>query len=159
MCRILFLSLFMVLSLFADSVKFKEEKYVNALQTSVNREGILKIEKDFIEINYKKDDKSFIFYNEHIISKKQNKKELIKYEDNIELAVFIKLIKGIYKNQFEDLKEYFKISSENGKIILIPNEYISSVIEKIEYKKNNEKLEFLEIYFVNEDRIKIVQTN
>lgn len=159
MFKVLFLLLSSTLFLFANPIKFKEEKYINALQTSVNKNGILKLENDFIEINYFEENKSFIFYNDHIILKTKEKEDILKYEENIELSVFLKLIKSIYKNQLEDLKEYFGISNENGKTILTPNEYLANVIQKIEFKKNNEKLEFLKIYFVNEDWIKIVQIN
>lgn len=159
MFKILFLLLSSTLFLFANPIKFKEEKYVNALQTSVNKNGILKLENDFIEINYQEENKSFIFYNDHIILKTKEKEDSLKYEENIELSVFLKLIKSIYKNQPEDLKEYFGIANENEKTILTPNEYLANVIQKIEFKKTNEKLEFLKIYFVNEDWIKIAQIN
>ena len=159
MFKILFLFLCATLFLFANPIKFKEEKYINALQSSVNKNGILKLENDFIEINYLEENKSFIFYNDHIILKTKEKEDTLKYEENIELSVFFKLIKSIYKNQHEELKEYFEIKNENEKTILTPNEYLANVIQKIEFKKTNEKLEFLKIYFVNEDWIKIVQIN
>lgn len=77
----------------------------------------------------------------------------------MELTIFSKLIKGIYRNQQEELTEYFEITNENEKTILVPNEYLSNAIQKIEYKKIEEKLEFLKIYFSNEDWINIVQIN
>lgn len=159
MFKILFLFLLSTLFLLANPIKFKEEKHINALQSSIYKNGILKIEDNFIEIIYKEDNKSFIFYNDHIILKTKEKEDTLKYEENIELSVFLKLIKSIYKNQPEDLKEYFGIASENEKTILTPNEYLANVIQKIEFKKTNEKLEFLKIYFVNEDWINIVQIN
>lgn len=159
MFKILFLFLLSTLFLLANPIKFKEEKYINALQSSIYKNGILGIEENFIEINYKEDNKAFIFYNDHIILKTKEKEDTLKYEENIELSVFLKLIKCIYKNQPEDLKEYFDITNEDKKTILMPNEYLSNVIQKIEFKKNNEKLEFLKIYFVNEDWINIVQIN
>lgn len=159
MGKILFLYLFTVLFLFADTIKFKEEKYVNALQSSVFRNGMLKLEKDFIEIIYQEEHKSFIFYNDRIVLKTKEKEENLKHGDNIELSVFLKLIKSIYKNQQEDLKEYFEITNEKEKTVLSPNEYLANVIQKIEYKKANDKLDFLKIYFINEDWIKIVQIN
>lgn len=159
MFKILFLFLLSTLFLLANPIKFKEEKYINALQSSIYKNGILKIEENFIEIIYKEDNKSFIFYDDHIILKTKEKEDTLKYEENIELSVFLKLIKCIYKNQPEDLKEYFDITNEDKKTILIPNEYLSNVIQRIEYKKIDNRLEFLKIYFVNEDWINIVQIN
>ncbi|MEZ4692585.1 MAG: hypothetical protein R2837_00860 [Aliarcobacter sp.] len=63
----------------------------------------------------------------------------------MELTIFSKLIEGIYRNQQEELTEYFEITNENEKTILVPNEYLSNAIQKIEYKKIEEKLEFLKI--------------
>lgn len=159
MFKILFLFLLSTLFLLANPIKFKEEKHINALQSSIYKNGILKIEDDFIEIIYKEDNKSFIFYDDHIILKTKEKEEILKYEENIELSVFQKLIKCIYKNQPEELKEYFDITNEDKRTILIPNEYLSNVIQSIEYKKTDDILEFLKINFVNEDWIKIVQNN
>lgn len=79
------------------------------------------------------------------------------YEENLELTIFSKIIRSIYQNETDELKEYFDIKNENKKIILIPNEYIANAINKIEYKKNDSKLEFLKIHFTNEDWINIVE--
>lgn len=159
MFKIIFLLLSTTLFLFSNPIKFKEEKYINALQSSVNKNGVLKFEDNFIEIIYQGSDKSFIFYDDYIGLKTKEKEEILKYEENMELTIFSKLIKSIYKNQQEELKEHFGITDEYGKTILIPNEYLSNAIQKIEYKKIDEKLEFLKIYFSNEDWISIVQVN
>lgn len=56
----------------------------------------------------------------------------------------------------EFIKEYFLI--ESGDVIhLEPTDELSSVISNIEYKKEGEKLIFLNIFFTDENRIEIVQ--
>lgn len=159
MFKILFLFLTTTLFLFSNPIKFKEEKYINALHSSIQKNGILKFEDNSIEIIYQGTNKSFIFYDDYIGLKTEEKEEILKYEENMELTIFSKLIKGIYRNQQEELTEYFEITNENEKTILVPNEYLSNAIQKIEYKKIEEKLEFLKIYFSNEDWINIVQIN
>lgn len=157
MFKILFLFLISTIFLFSNPIKFKEEKYISALDTSVYRNGILKIGNDLLEIKYKNENKSFIFTKENIIKKNGAEEEILNYEENLELTIFSKIINSIYKNETKNLKEYFQITKDGPIITLVPNEYIANVIEKIEYKKVDIKLVFLKIYFTNDDWINIVE--
>jgi len=150
--------LFLTLYLYAVSIPFNEEKYINALQSSVYNKGFLEITDDFIKISYPKKDKTYLFYADHIVHISNNNEETIKYEDNLELTIFSKLIHAIYNNKSEELKEYFEINANATTIVLLPNEYLSNAIKKIEYQKNGTVLKFLKIYFNNEDWIKIEET-
>ena len=107
MFKILFLLLSTTLFLFSNPIKFKEEKYINALQSSVSKNGVLKVEDNFIEIIYQGSDKSFVFYDDYIGLKTKEKEEILKYEENMELTIFSKLIKSIYKNQQDRLTSYY----------------------------------------------------
>lgn len=157
MHKILFLIFLSTMFLFSKPIKFKEEKYISALSTKVYRYGILKFDDHRLEIKYEKDSKSLIFTKENIIEKNGDKKEVLSYEENLELTLFSKIINSIYKNKLENLKEYFQVKKGDSSVILVPNEYIANVIEKIEYKKVNLKLVYLKIYFTNEDWINIVE--
>lgn len=159
MYKIITLFFISTIYLFSNPIKFKEEKFINALQTSVYKNGTLFIKDETIELSYLKKDKYLIFNKDNIIEKNENEEKVLNYEDNLELTIFSKLIKSIYKNQTEELKEYFEIKREKETVLLIPNDYISNVIDKIEYKKNNSQLDFLKIYFLNEDWIKIIENN
>ncbi|PLY09945.1 MAG: hypothetical protein C0626_07730 [Arcobacter sp.] len=157
MYKVLFLIFVSTMILFSKPIKFKEEKYISALSTSVYRNGILKIDNDTLEIRYLNEDKSFIFTKENIIEKNGDKKKVLNYEENFELTIFSKIIDSIYKNKPENLKEYFQIIKDDSVNRLIPNDYISNVISKIEYKKKDDKLIFLKIFFTNDDWINIVE--
>ncbi len=157
MYKVLFLFFISTIFLFSNPIKFKEEKYISALDTSVFRYGILKINNDVLEVKYPKDNKSFVFTKENIIENNGNKKTVLNYEENLELTLFSKIIDSIYKNKLENLEEYFSVTKDASKVILTPNEYIANVINKIEYEKLDMKLLFLKIYFTNDDWIKIVE--
>ncbi|WP_428025192.1 hypothetical protein [Arcobacter sp.] len=157
MYKVLFLFFISTMFLFSNPIKFKEEKYISALDTSVFRYGILKINNDVLEVKYPKDNKSFVFTKENIIENNGNKKTFLNYEENLELTLFSKIIDSIYKNKLENLEEYFSVTKDASKVILTPNEYIANVINKIEYEKLDMKLLFLKIYFTNDDWIKIVE--
>ncbi|MGD9553730.1 MAG: hypothetical protein AB7D96_06215 [Arcobacteraceae bacterium] len=140
-----------------ESVKFKEEKYINALQTVLHKEGELLIYEDNIKLYYPKEKKSFLFTPNHIVERKGENEKILSYEENLALNVFSKIIKTIYTNESEDLKAFFTIETKKDSTILIPNEPISNLINTIEYKKNNISLEFLRINFTNEDWIHIIE--
>ncbi|WP_419782609.1 hypothetical protein [Malaciobacter marinus] len=158
MFKVLFLFLFSTIFLFSNEIEFKEEKYIDALNTSVYRNGILNINKDFIKVAYPQQNKSFTFTKENIIEKNAKKENVITYEDNLDLTIFSKIIESIYTNKVENIKEYFDIKKSNKVTTLLPNEYVANVIDKIEYQKIDSKLKFLKIYFTNNDWINIVQT-
>lgn len=157
MYKILFLIFVSTMFVFSKPIKFKEEKYISALNTTVDRYGVLKFDDDSLEIKYEKESKSLIFTKENIIEKSGEKKEILSYEENLELTLFSKIINSIYKNEPENLKEYFEIKKDNSLVTLVPNEYIANVIEKIEYKKVELTLVYLKIYFTNDDWINIVE--
>ena len=155
----LIILLSMLTTLFlANEVKFDETKYINAIDLEVKKKGTLLFDKEFTKLSYSNESTSFKFQKENILQIKNDKEKILQYEENLELTIFNTLINAIYKNDLEKLEEYFEISKEKEKIVLNANDYISSVIDKIEYKKTSENLEFLNIYFTSEDRIEIVQT-
>jgi len=147
----------LIVSSFASNINFKEEKYVSALQTSVYKYGNINIQANKIIVSYKNPNSSYIFYEDYFILKDKNKEQKLNYDEKVELSLFYKLITLIYQDRQDDIQEFFQLKEDDGNIILIPNEYISNTIDKIEYKKEQNRLKFLKIYFKNEDYIKIVQ--
>jgi len=147
----------LIVSSFASNINFKEEKYVSALQTSVYKYGNINIQANKIIVSYKNPNSSYIFYEDYFILKDKNKEQKLNYDEKVELSLFYKLITLIYQDRQYDIQEFFQLKEDDGNIILIPNEYISNTIDKIEYKKEQNRLKFLKIYFKNEDYIKIVQ--
>jgi hypothetical protein len=143
----------------ADFIKFQEERYINALNTSVYKTGQLYIKKNLITLHYPNEKKTFIFKDDYIIEKNNNNEKIKTYEENLELSVFSKLIRSIYYNQTKPLEVYFEIKNQKGKTILLPFSYISNVIQKIEYEKIESELKFLKIHFTNQDWVNIVEVH
>lgn len=154
-----FIILFLIVTIygFCEPIKFQEEKFISSLQTSVYKNGLININENNIEVKYSNNGKYFIFNDENIIEKNSDEEKILTYEENLELTIFSKIIRSIYQDKTYELKEYFEIKNEDKKIVLIPNEYISNAINKIEYEKNNTELKFLKIYFTNEDWINIIE--
>ncbi len=153
----MFLSIF-VLNIFAQTINFKEEKYLNALQTSVYKIGKIDFKKDSIEVSYKQSSSIFTFFDDYLVVDDGKTQSRFAYEDKIEFMLFYKLIEFLYLGKEGDIDEYFVLKNEQNRVVLSPKEYLANAIDKIIYKKNGSKLEFLEIHFLNGDIIKIAQT-
>lgn len=153
-----FLVLFLFHSLvLAELINFQEVKYIYALDQELQTKGTIEINEDSIILKYTnssqvvKYDDSFI----HIINNNETQK--ITHDENIEYALFFSLIKGVFQNNTSLLSNNFTIKKTKDTTTLIPNEYLANAIEKIEYKKPNKILEYLTIFFLNQDTIKIKQ--
>lgn len=155
----IFIFLFALLvNLFAQTIEFEEEKYIISLETSVYKHGTIEFNNNFTKVLYKNTSKEFLFFDDYLLIKDNDNEQKFDYEEKIELSLFAKLINLIYKNESENIEEFFKVEKNEDKSInLIPNEYLKNTISKIEYKKDENILKYLKIYFKNGDYIKIVQ--
>ncbi len=152
------ISLFIFLTiniLFSKEVHFNETKYIYALDNKFSKIGTLNIKDTKVTLHYKNSDKNIIYTNENIQIITQETTETFTHEESIEYNLFFQLVLGVYTNNITLLNENFAIKKNDKITTLLPNEYLSSVIENIEYEKNNDKLKYLKINFVNQDRITI----
>lgn len=158
MYKTLFFILLLISQSIAQRVEFTESNYINALNTTHTKKGSLDFLKNSVILKYNDEDKLTTFNEHNITISTKYDEEILEYQENIELAMFFTLVSAIFHNDIESLKEDFDVIISDN-ITLIPNDYIANVIEKIQYKKKNSKLKFLKIYFTNENRIEIVQSN
>jgi len=142
---------------FAQEIHFKEIKYIFALDSEFSKQGSLKIDDKKIQLKYQGDSKSVLFDPESISFITKENKEIFTHEEQQEYTIFFSLVQGVFNNDIKKLQENFTLKIQKEENLLIPNEYLSSIIEKIVYKKDKEKLVYLHIYFLNQDKIKIVQ--
>lgn len=153
------LFIFLIINIFyAKEINFTQTKYINALDSSFKKYGFIKISKNELILKYSNEDKIIHFKEDNILILNKGKEEILEYDKNIKLQIFYKLITSIYNNNTSSLENNFKVLKKDD-ITLVPKEYIKNIIHKIKYKKENEKLKYLDIYFTNKDRISIVQTN
>jgi len=141
--------------LFSKEVLFNETKYIYALDNVFSKIGTLNIEESKVTLHYKNSDKNIIYTNENIQIITKQSTETFTHEESVEYNLFFQLVLGVYTNNTTLLNENFTIKNNDNTTTLLPNEYLSSVIENIEYEKNKDKLKYLKINFVNQDRITI----
>ena len=155
MIKILFILFVTLTTLFSQEIHFKETKYIYSLDNELRKTGTLTIQDNQVTLHYKNGDKNIIYTSENIQIITKNNTEMYTHEESPEYNLFFQLVLGIYTNNTTLLSENFTIKENNSTIILLPNEYLSSVIESIKYEKDNAKLKYLTINFTNQDRITI----
>lgn len=158
MYKILLLILLFLNHVFAQKVEFVEKSYINALDMTLQKKGSLDFLTDRVILTYKNENKIVTFNEKNILIKTGNNEEIVEHEDNLPLKIFFTLVTAIHYNDMKSLEEDFDVIISDD-ITLIPHDYIGYVIDKIQFKKVDSKLEYLKIHFTNENRIEIVQNN
>lgn len=135
-------------------IDFIEDKYINALNIKVSKEGHIDFKDDTITLKYKKSEKSVTFTKENILITQNNKETKYTHNEQKPYTLYFTMIDAVYKNDLTKLEAYFSVSQKNDTVTLSPIGEIGSIMNKIEYNKKNNKL-FMQIYFTNEDIITI----
>lgn len=157
MLKILFI-ISSAISLFSQTINFKETKYIDALDNEIKKTGYIHFGKDFIETSYINDEEVLLFKDEFLYIKKANESIEIDLNRDMAKKIYFTILEAIYLDDLTNLELYFEIKKENKKITLTPKSVVASYLKSIEFKKDK-KLEFLIIYMLNNDRIRIEQTN
>ena len=144
--------------LWAQTIDFKEEKHLSALNHSVIKKGSIQFEGDSIKIAYAQSDTILTYTPNRLVIQNKSDIQEINLNQHLDKEIYFLLLKDIFFDNQHTIETYFFIEQQPNKTILTPKNMLSNFIEKIEYKKSN-KLEFLKLYFVNSDRIFIEQIN
>lgn len=144
-------------SLVAQSISFKEERYIEALDNSVFKKGHIELTTQYIDIKYSHNKRTYRYENGNVYTLVNNEKKQISKEKSMVLTIFFSLVKSIYANETKELENFFIIKKTSEEILLKPKKDIRPFISKIIYRKK-EKLDYLKIYLPNNDWINIEQT-
>lgn len=150
------LFLFFIINIyaFAQTIHFKEQRYIYALNNSIYKKGFIDFSKKSIETWYEKSDEKLIFKDSNLYIKKGS---TLTQNNNIASKVYFTLLEGIFFDNKDKINSFFKIEQKEEKTLLLPKNSVSNYLEKVEYKKQDNKLEFLKIFLLNNDRIIIEQ--
>ena len=159
MGKLLLISIFFFQLIFAQDITFSEKKYIYALDNQFNKQGKLSIDTQKVVLEYLKSEKKVIYTKDLIQIIDNDTTQNFTHEENIQYDLFFRLVIAIYNNDLQKLEENFQIKKEKEEVTLIPKEQMVSVVEKISFEKTKERLKYLTIYFQNQDRITIEQTN
>lgn len=159
MVRLLLLSVFLLQFSYAKDITFSEKRYIYAIDNEFSKNGKLFMESQKVVLEYPQNNKKVIYTKDFIQIIDEEKTESFTHEENKQYNLFFTLVIAIYNNDLEQLQENFEIKKNKEEVTLLPKEQIASVIEKISFEKTKERLKYLTIYFQNQDRITIEQTN
>ena len=158
MFKILLILFLTLLPVFAKTIDFSEEKYIEALGKTFIKKGKISFLKNKIVIVYEHDNSILTYDGEYLITKKNNKIKKLDLAKKPSVKMFFILFEAIYFNKKHVLKAYFSRKETGGITQLAPNETISRYIEGVRFKKSTKKLDFLDIKLSNKDRIHIEET-
>jgi len=142
------------LSLVAQTISFKEERYIDALENSVFKKGHITLNSKNIELKYNHSSTTYRYEEGSIYTIIGNKQTLVPQEQTMVLNIFFTLLKSIYSNNTTPLEAFFSIEEHSNHTQLTPKKNLLTYISRIEYKKN-ESLDYLKIYLPNNDWITI----
>ncbi len=140
---------------FSKTISFSEEKYYEALESTFNKKGEIHFLKDKIEVKYEGDDTLLTYSDDILITKKGKKIKKLDLTKNPSVKMFFVLFEAIYFDKKEILKSYFSMQKKGKIVEMLPHKNISHYIENVQYKKTNNKLDFLQINLSNKDRIRL----
>jgi len=155
MIKTLIFSTLFMLNSSAKTIHFSEEKYYEALEKSFSQEGNITFSDESIEIVYFEDKRKLLYTEDQLKIDKEGEKKTIDLSDKPEISIFFKLFRAIYFNDQETLNTFFTTEKLKELTILSPLPLIAKHIKKVNYKKTEKKLIFLDILFSSEDRIHI----
>lgn len=156
MYKILFLLVIFFNFSFAKVIEFKEERYLYALDNSIYKKGYIEFKENSIKTWYKNNKETLYFKNDKLYKIIDTKQIEL---NNIAAKIYFLILEGVFHNNSNVIDKFFIQKKQNDLISLTPKEIISKYMQKVEYKKDKEKLIFLKIYLHNNDRIIIEQTN
>jgi len=159
MFRTLVFTLLLSLPIFAQSIKFSEEKYHEALDATFKKTGKINFLKHSIEIVYDGDETVLIYNGDLLITQKGETKKELDLSKRPAVKMFFVLFKAVYFDNKKVLESYFTINRAKEFVSLVPRKSISPYIDSVSYKKTNKKLNFLQINLSSKDRIRIEETN
>lgn len=156
MIRVLFLIMISILSIFAQTFHFKEQRYIYAIDNSTFKKGHIYFKEDVIIVTYENTQKAFHYYDDKLFIKEKEHTTQVDLEQQLATKIFFLILEAIFQDKPDNLELFFTIEQNAQETLLRPKEVLSNYISSITYKKE-ETLKFLNIQLLNNDRIIIEQ--
>jgi len=145
------------LSLYSNSVNFKETKFVEALQLYTYRDGNVSYTDTETIVQYK--DGKTITKRDNNLTVQDDKGKILTTIDlnkKPEVALYFQLTKALFSKDFDSLKDNFEIKKSQNEYNLVPKGDTKKVIKDIALHLNiDNSVKFFIINFTNMDTIRI----
>jgi hypothetical protein len=158
MKKILLILSTILISIYAQTVNFKETKYVEALELYTYRDGNVSYDETKTIVRYQ-DGKTITKIDSNLTVHNQKNELLTTIDLNKkpEVALYFSLTKALFSKDFDGLKESFEIKKLKDKQYhFLPKGDTKRVVSRIELVLNqDDSINFFTIGFTNKDTIKI----
>lgn len=145
------------MTMFAETISFKEEKFVESLELYTYRDGNVTYAQDKTTVAYK--DGRTIVKNENNVTVYDDNEVLtvINLVERPEVGLHFSLTKALFQKDFDLLKENFEMKQVRKRLFeFIPKGDVSNFIKKLElYLDKEDNVEALKLEFNNGDKITI----
>lgn len=143
----------------SETFDFHEKRYIYAIDKSMEREGSITFDAQYVTIKYDKPEMSIITLFEDTITV-QNGEELkiIKESDSPVIYYMFVMLRAIFADDLQAIKKYFDINTEVGTTRLIPRDMAKKYIAGISFQKET-RLKHLQINLKNGDTLTIEPIN
>lgn len=152
---VLILFVFMDIAM-AASYHFVEKRYSDAIDKSIQRSGIIDFKSNGLVVKYKKTDESLSYQDGTLWYMKDGKKSTFDKGKTQNLENYFKLLILIHNGNDSELGDIFDIVKQADKTTLTPSGEIKRYISKIILVKKAKKLESVQLFLTNKDKITIV---
>jgi len=155
MIKSLFSLLIFVSLAFAQNYKFSELKYVDAISSYTQRDGVITFKEQGLSISYPKTKNEFHYDGSDIIYLKDGKKQDLDEKQATNMMFYFNILKMLHNGNDTELNKHFKITKNKEKTTLIPTDFLHYYIKKISMTKGVHSLQDVKIFFNNGDSIVI----
>ncbi len=145
-------------ALIAETVSFREGKYVEAVNLYTYRDGNVTYTQNKTVVSYKDGKKIVKNDNNLTIYDEENKVlTVINLTERPEIELYFSLTKALFQKDFDLLKENFELKQTDAKTFkFIPKDDTAKFIDKLELALDKEeKVKVLTLEFRNGDKTKI----
>ena len=139
----------------AQSYPFEETRYSYALDRSKTLKGIISFKEDELRISYDDSGKALFYDTMGIEFTDDGEKILLSETESLKLIQYFDIIMMINSNDEVELKEHFTFESRGKLLSLIPKPDLDEYLNRIDVRREGEKLKELTMFLSNNDRVLI----
>ena len=141
----------------ADTVNFREGKYVEAIDLFTYRDGNVTYDDKRTVVRYE-DGKTILKEGKNVIVHDGDKLlTTINLLERVDVALYFSLTRALFLKDFKQLEEHFKVNKKDKQYYtFIPLDEVGKVMNKISLTlKKDESIQEFTLDFRNGDKIKI----
>lgn len=150
-------TLFLLLFSFVTAgERFKETRYIYALDSKKVFQGQIEADKNSVEISYSKPKKQKLLYTPDSLTIREGEEtRTVDASSNRQIGFIYTILQSTFTENTESLKQFFYIEKVGVRTVLTGRGVASEYIENVVIVRENKKLSYMIINMANGDRVTI----